>query len=359
MPDDKCSEGIQHEGKHQAASSKVVAPQAPPSALAGPPAQGISQKRMEGAIHAVEDRVKRAEWLMIGLTAGIVLLTLGLVIVGILQWSAMRGQLHEMQSSSGQTDQLIAKTGILADNAGKQADRTKELTERMKDQADRTKELVAQAKVSANAATSAANTAGNALTVGNRPWVKITHRIVQPLTFGFRGASGPAATMRVEDTIENVGQTIALNVLAWEDVIPEDYEFPPGQSFALPTDRAAVIRQHEWCDANRNSDQSRTVGNILFPHSPMVQVSTMGPSMSTVNNSLSHSPVKGKVSFVMVGCVCYRSSFENPRLPNHQTRFIYRLGIPQSFGGWYPFVAPEGTASELQLIADFDTFAAD
>jgi hypothetical protein len=50
------------------------------------------------------------------LTGGIVLLTLGLVIVGILQWSVMSGQLTEMKGSSTQTDKLIEKTRTVASN---------------------------------------------------------------------------------------------------------------------------------------------------------------------------------------------------------------------------------------------------
>jgi len=162
MPDDKSSEGIQQESVQQVASPGTVIPPAPPYNPPSPPAQSVSDSRMEGAIHAVEDRVKRAEWLMIGLTAGIVLLTLGLVIVGILQWRVMSGQLGEMKSSSGQTDQLISKTGTLAENAGKQADRSKDLADRMKDQADRTKTIAEQAVIQANAATVAANAAKSA-----------------------------------------------------------------------------------------------------------------------------------------------------------------------------------------------------
>src|ERR1019366_4589782 len=63
-----------------------------------------------------EDRVKRAEWLMIGLTSGIVALTLGLVVVGILQWRVMSGQLGEMKSGGVDTHDLVqaAKTQAAA-----------------------------------------------------------------------------------------------------------------------------------------------------------------------------------------------------------------------------------------------------
>ncbi len=87
---------------------------------------------------------------------------------------------------------------------------------------------------SADAAKSAAETATKSLEVGNRPWVKVNHRIVKPLDFGFVGAGGPAATMTVEDTLENVGQTVALHVLAWEDVIPLDMNSTPCVTASSP-----------------------------------------------------------------------------------------------------------------------------
>jgi hypothetical protein len=204
--------------------------------------------------------------------------------------------------------------------------------------------------VSAHAAESAAKTAIDTLQVGNRPWVKVTHQIIKPLDFNFVGASGPAATMTVEDRLENVGSTVALNVFSWEDVIPMD---------ADGSTRTAVARQNEWCGFNRNSEQTRSIGSILFPHDPSVQHSGMGTLMTKVNQALAVSPIKGKVGFVMVGCVVYRSSFEPRNKPNHQTRFIYDLGIPQSWGGWMPYILPQGVATDIRLIQDFRGYTAD
>jgi hypothetical protein len=205
------------------------------------------------------------------------------------------------------------------------------------------------ATVAADAAKGSATTAASALSVGNRPWVKISHRIVRPLTFGSVGADGPIATMTVEDTLENVGQTVALNVLYWEDVMPMDAD---GHG-------SAIARQREWCDANRNSQQTRTIGSVLFPHIPAIQYLRIGPLMSKVNQALAVSPIPGKVGFVMVGCVVYRSSFEPSDRPNHQTRFVYDLGIPQSGGGYLPYIIPRGAASTLRFITTPWTFTAD
>ena len=260
----------------------------------------------------------------------------------------------QWQASLGQGETLgvsLRQTGL----ALKLNRKSLELNSRQADAADKQTPAVI---ASAQAAKSAAATASNAFQVGNRPWVKVTHRIVKPLSFDFVGAAGPAATMTVEDTLDNVGPTVALNVLTWADVIPNDYEDTPS-GLRIPSSKSAIARMNEWCGANRNSEQSRAIGSILFPHTPVVELSGMGPLMSKVHAAMERSPLKGKVSFVMVGCVCYRSSFEDSKLPNHQIRFIYDLGIPESWGGWMPFIAPNGTATDLRLIPTFRTFTAD
>jgi len=227
---------------------------------------------------------------------------------------------------------------------------TNKLSKQAQTQSELMKNQLDALGTSADAAKSAAATASKSLEVGNRPWVKITHRLVKPLDFNFVGGMGPAASMVVEDTLENVGQTVALHVLSWEDIIPIDADYSA---------RTALARQKEWCDANRNSAQTRTVGSVLFPHALVVQNSGMAALMTKINAAVAASPIKGKVGFAMVGCVVYRSSFEPLNTPNHQTRFIYDLGIPEAGGVWMPYVFPTGIASELRLISTFRTFTAD
>lgn len=100
-------------------------------------------------------------------------------------------------------------------------------------------------KQSADAATSAAKTAGDSLILAQRPWIKIKHRIVRPLTFNEPRWKGPVALMVIEDTLENVGQSVALNVSSWEDVIPID---------STGSMDAARARQSQWCEANRHQN---------------------------------------------------------------------------------------------------------
>jgi hypothetical protein len=204
---------------------------------------------------------------------------------------------------------------------------------------------------SASSAKSAADTARDTLVLAQRPWIKIKHRIIQPLTFNVSGNGGLIDSMTVEDTLENVGTSVALNVLSWEDVIPID----PDHSL-----RTARNRQRQWCDANRHPSEQGLSGYMLFPKEPFVQPMHVGGYMKDVMAvARANKLLPGKVGFVLVGCVCYRSSFEPQSDPTHQTRFIYYLGEVQKWGGFLPDVLPLGTAANLRLIEMPDGFSAD
>ena len=208
-------------------------------------------------------------------------------------------------------------------------------------------------QVAANAAKSAADTATKAMEIGNRPWIKIKHRIISPLTFDVAGRIGsPIALMTVEDTIENVGQSVALNVFSWEDVLPIDLDH---------STKTARARQEKWCGANRHRSPKGLSGYMLFPREPWVQYSEVGPSMATLPPYIVHgndSRLNGKLGFVLVGCVCYRSPLDQSISPAHETRFMYYLGIPQE-QGFFPFILPKGIATQLRLIEMPDGFSAD
>jgi hypothetical protein len=281
------------------------------------------------------------------------------VIVSGFAFVVVCAQWYEMHTSGTDTHNLAVSAGnqatwtqALAKNMQTQADRTKDLADRMKDQtdrtkdvADRTKDIASQAVIQAGAAINTAETARDALQIGNRPWVKITPAIVEPLTFKDAGA-----TMTTDNIIENVGSSVALHVLSWEDVIPLD---PDG---SMKTARA---RQEEWCGAHRHIQKGEVSGSVLFPHDPKRERMGMGPPMSKVNEAKAKNAlIPGKVGFVLVGCVSYRSSFESDTAFGHQTRFIYRLGIPHD-GVFQPYIDPVGTADQLRLIEMPDGFAAD
>jgi hypothetical protein len=206
---------------------------------------------------------------------------------------------------------------------------------------------------SADAATAAAKTASDNLILAQRPWIKVKHRIVQPLTFNVQRWKGPIASMVVEDTLENVGQSVAMNVLLWEDVIPMDPQ--------LLLTKTARARQSEWCEANRHPQGGFITGNMLFPKDSMVQQSSIGPYMEVVNKAAfaNTGGLQGKVGFVLTGCVVYRSSFQSPESPSYQTKFLYLLGEPMPSGGIQPYVRPIGVANKLRLAEFPIGFSAD
>jgi hypothetical protein len=199
--------------------------------------------------------------------------------------------------------------------------------------------------------------AQRALVLTNRPWIKIKHRVIKPLDFNFVGAAGPAAVMTFEHTIENVGNGVALDVISWEDVIPVDPDF---------STTTARKRRDAWCNNSKKFDgNSKTTlnGYVLFPKDPLVEESGGGPLMSDVAKAVENNKpfmerfykgsgpntLLGKVAFVMVGCVAYRSSLDEEGTRPDITGFMYRLG-ELSDGLYSPFVEPKGVADKLQLI---------
>lgn len=207
------------------------------------------------------------------------------------------------------------------------------------------------AEQAANAAQRSADTARDALVASERPWVKIKHRIISPLTFNKPAWKGPVASMVIEDTVENVGPTVALNVFSWEDVIPVDSDLSLN---------AARARQDQWCESNRHPDTKHISGYMLFPKDPLIQHSSVGPPMETVNQAAEANPLlPGKVGFALVGCVCYRSPIDLRDAPLHETKFIYRLGEPSPNGTVQQFIRPIGIADKLQLIGWPEAFSAD
>jgi hypothetical protein len=265
------------------------------------------------------------------------------------QWKTMDAQLGVMSSQLKEIQSGSKDTHDLAEAAKTQAEQAKAQTIKMAESLSKTDNLIQQTRRSADAARQAAHIADKTLVATQRPWLKIKHRIISPLTFNVGGrASGiPVAMMKIEDTIENVGQTVAVNVLSWEDVIPMD---PDGRT------TTAEARQKEWCDANRHPHG--LPGYTLFPHDPFVGGSVVGPEMPKVEAARSPD-IDGKVGFVLVGCVCYRASFESQNSPTHQTRFLYYLGRVGAEVGFNPYVVPSGVAADLQLIAIPRGFSAD
>jgi hypothetical protein len=273
MPDDNPGEGIEHSSVRQRQAVEPVYPPAPPNDPPSPPAQGVSNKCVSEAVHAIEDRVSRAEKFMIGLTAAIALFAFGTIIVGIFQWSVMSGQLAEMKSGG-------ADTKAIAIAAGKQADSTKDLADRMKDQAIQTKVIADQAKVSAGAARSAALTAISTLHVSERAYV----------AFGPPQWDMDRKTIDIQ--LQNNGHIPSGRV---EVVTHEATVNVP--TMTAPSNLATAIEKH-W---------ERTIFQTIAPNIPMKIVIPI-IQMNTER-------LKSGLQLVMVvGFISYSDGFENSPL---------------------------------------------
>jgi hypothetical protein len=178
MPDNDSSKPVKQDGTEPVEPVEATNTNSPPQIPDSHPAQPVTNEAMEGQIEDIQDRVKRGEWWMIGLTAAIALFALCSICVGLLQWSVMKGQLKEMHDGGTDTHNLATAAGKqatwtqnLATNMQTQADRTKDLADRMKDQADQTKEIARQAIIQAKAAKSTAETAHETLSLSERAYL--------------------------------------------------------------------------------------------------------------------------------------------------------------------------------------------
>lgn len=84
----------------------------------------------------------------------------------------------------------------------------------------------------------------------------------------------------------------------------------------------------------------------LFPDQEAKHGSTVGPSREILEKV--RLPESGPISFVLVGCVDYRSTLDSV---HHQTRFAYLVARPHSpFDGVLIGFKPIGSISGLGLM---------
>ena len=134
MPDDPASKSEEQQpekhGTQVEASHTSLSPNTPNTQQTQP----VSNQTVQNQIGEIKDQIKRGELWMIILTAVIAFFALCSIVVGILQWNAMKGQLKEMHEGGIDTHNLAV-------SAGTQATATQTLADRMKDQAASTKQM--------------------------------------------------------------------------------------------------------------------------------------------------------------------------------------------------------------------------
>jgi hypothetical protein len=177
------------------------------------------QRKRKKEEEAPTDRAAR---LTATATIWMAIFTLLLILVGGGTYWILKNQLREMheggidtqnlaraaQKQAAASVQQVSNFAALAIAAKTQSDNTVALAQAAKDQVTKMEALgaatIAQNQVLANQLT----TMQNGQIVQERPWIKVGHGISAPLTFDVEGRIGsPMATMTIQDTIENVGQT--------------------------------------------------------------------------------------------------------------------------------------------------------
>lgn len=212
----------------------------------------------------------------------------------------------------------------------------------------------------ANAAATAARTAQQQLTLSERPWIKVSVEVAKPLTFDtqpllYGTGNESVAEIVIENTIENVGASLAQDVRVWEDIVPLKQTDIVGCCGPI-TFHSVIAHQTEKCDTYRHTfPLPNFPGPMLFPHDkPWVYDYPVDFPMEQVPKAIASSPQfslqKGKISFVFVGCVSYRFPFEALDLPRHETQFMYELGKPNATGGYDTYIEPSGVHPEIQLL---------
>jgi len=207
MPDDKPGEGIQKEPTQQVAAPEPVDPPPPPDTPHSTAGESESDEEMKRDVKDIDYRVKRAERWMIGLTFAIAFFALCTVVVAILQWRVMSGQLAEMKNGGTDTHDLAvaATTQSQAMEIAAEAQRT---------QAASAVESLQKADIAHEASerqSKAALDAGIAASkIDQRPWVVVEDaHIVDAF---LKDDANSQYQTGVVFTLKNVGKSPAQNV---------------------------------------------------------------------------------------------------------------------------------------------------
>lgn len=188
-------------------------------------------------------------------------------------------------------------------------------------------------KKAASAAENQAATSQAQLRLSERPWVLATHEIDSPLTFQQNGY----VTLVLKETWQNSGQSAAIDVGSWADIIPLGHGH----------DRvAALTRQSEYCDAHRAAPKiGEPTGYVLFPKHERTTTTAMALTPDQVKKAIAESvDAHKRIAVAVVGCIWYRTLFEPDSDPAHQTRFAYSLARPIG--------PPRGTVAALSSGID-------
>lgn len=230
MPDDDGGQSVEQQHPKQNPDVQAINPPLSPKEPTPITATPISADPNRTQIELLEDRMRSAEKWMVWLTGAIAFFGLCTVVVGALQWGAMKGQLGEMQSGGVDTHALAVSAGKQADAAKSQVDKMAESIARTDKLVGATAELAQEAKRSAEVSQKALR----ATIAADRPWIGLSEA-----SFGDIGKTKGANFFFL-----NSGRRPALIVLsnmqyAFYDTLPAHPGYgprlvPPSSGLVMP-----------------------------------------------------------------------------------------------------------------------------
>jgi hypothetical protein len=194
MPDDAKPDTVQ-----QDSSYKPPVPPVTEQQPGSPDAAQVAKEDVDTKIENLGDQLHAAEKWMIWLTGAIAFFGLCTVVVGALQWNAMKGQLREMKSGGVDTHALAETASDQADAAQQFSDTAEDINQRMSDAVDQLSAAAAHAKSSIQATQ-------DAMRLDQRAWVTVEG--FKPTTFG------TGQRFLATRVFKNTGRTPAIHVHA-------------------------------------------------------------------------------------------------------------------------------------------------
>lgn len=160
---------------------------------------------------------------------------------------------------------------------------------------------------SADAAKRAVDVARDQLVYSARPWIS-----VEPSEGNLTYNDGDGVQLRLQVRAKNVGHSVATDVSDWRELFA-DFD-------------AALSRQQRICDDKRSVTETQYP---IFPDADQITPIIVGIKAAVLRETKPLRVEKGVPyhAFVLVGCISYRSGFQQRR---HQTRYAYMVARPRT-----------------------------
>jgi hypothetical protein len=300
VPNKQPSDEVEHNSDPDGLAAKVIDAPFSPNQPNTANANTTRGSEVKTDVKILQNRLKSAEKWMIVFTGIIAFLALFQVVAGLLQWGAMKDQLAEMRTGSGDTR-------ILADAAKRQADKAEAISGNVQRSADQMERIAENTE-------KALKTSVVASRLEERAWVEIAPMKATKIL------GTPFNAFRYALVPKNVGKSAARGIVV--------HVAPQLTVSAQDTERASAI--HVWQDMYLTGRIKIKIRGKLeaLPNSQRAEQKVLGPGEAfsiPIQISGSEPSVDSKMVSELIGRVDYRDEF-NVR---HWMRFCYYVADPE------------------------------